>query len=103
MKSGVRGGDSKMTNTIGTMPADEVVIREFAPGDEMDFRRLNEEWITRHFTLEPKDVSALADPRGSILENGGRIFLAVQGGKAVGCCALLAMGGGEFEVAKMGV
>jgi putative acetyltransferase len=48
-------------------------------------------------------VSSLADPRRFILDKGGRIFMAVQDGKAVGCCALLAMGAGEFEVAKMGV
>ena len=81
----------------------EVKIREFVPGDEMAFRTLNEEWIIRYFTLEPKDEYALADPRGTILDRGGRIFLAEQAGAAVGCCALLAMGPGEFEVAKMAV
>jgi putative acetyltransferase len=80
-----------------------VTIREFIPGDEAAFRSLNEEWIIRYFTLEPKDKASLADPKGTILDSGGRIFLAVSDGEPVGCCALLAMAPGEFEVAKMAV
>ncbi len=78
-------------------------IREFRPGDETAFRELNEEWITRYFVLEPKDVASISHPRESILERGGRILLAVQDGRAVGCCALVVMTPGEFEVAKMAV
>jgi hypothetical protein len=58
-----------------------VIIREFLPGDETAFRILNEEWIVRHFVLEPKDEASLADPRGTILNRGGRIFLAVREGQ----------------------
>ncbi len=86
-----------------TMPAPDPTIREFRPGDETAFRELNEEWIVRYFAMEPKDEASLADPRGSILDRGGRIFLADRGGRAIGCCALLAMAPGEFEVAKMAV
>jgi putative acetyltransferase len=80
-----------------------LIIREFLAGDEAAFRGLNEEWIFRHFVLEPKDVESLSDPRKKILDPGGRIFFAVQEGRPVGCCALIAMGPGEFEVAKMAV
>jgi putative acetyltransferase len=86
-----------------TTPQTELAIREFTPGDEADFRRLNEEWIIRYFALEPKEKELLADPQGIILDRGGRIFLAVQDGETVGSCALLAMAPGEFEVAKMAV
>jgi putative acetyltransferase len=85
--------------TAGT----ELTIREFRPGDEAAFRRINEEWIVRYFVLEPKDEESLADPQRIILDRGGRIFFAIQDGQPVGCCALLAMAPGEFEVAKMGV
>src|SRR5579863_8274527 len=88
-----------MTTTPGT----EVIIREFRPGDEADFRRLNEEWIVRYFAMEQKDEEVLADPQTTILDRGGRLFLAVRGGQTIGCCALLAIGPGEFEVAKMAV
>lgn len=81
----------------------EVEFREFAAGDEAAFRGLNEVWIVRHFALEPKDVAILTDPRGLILDKGGRIFVAARSGVVKGCCALQAMGPGEFEVAKMTV
>jgi len=84
-------------------PERELEIREFENGDERAFRELNEEWITRYFALEPKDVASLADPQAGILDRAGRIFLAIRKGQPVGCCALLAMGPGEFEVAKMAV
>jgi ribosomal protein S18 acetylase RimI-like enzyme len=83
--------------------AEEITIREFQPGDEGAFRRLNEEWIVRYFTLEPKDEEALGDPHGSILNRGGKIFFAVAGSEIVGCCALMTPEPGEFEVAKMAV
>src|SRR5260370_17564412 len=86
-----------------TMPGTGLTIREFRSGDEVACRKLNEEWIIRHFTLEHKDEISLADPQGTILDRGGRIFLAVRDGQPVGCCALLAMVPGEFEVAKMAV
>ena len=85
------------------MPETEPIIREFRPGDEAAFRTLNEEWIVRYFVLEPKDRHSLDDPHRTILQPGGRIFLADRKGEPVGCCALLAMGPGEFEVAKMAV
>ncbi len=80
-----------------------LTIREFQRGDETAFRTLNEEWIARYFVLEEKDKASLADPWGTILNRGGRIFLALREGQPVGCCALLAMGPGEFEVAKMAI
>jgi len=80
-----------------------VRIREFEPGDEVAFRRLNEEWIRRYFSLEDKDRELFGDPRGKILESGGFIFLAVDGDEAVGCSALLSMDDGGFELGKMAV
>jgi GNAT superfamily N-acetyltransferase len=86
------------------MPArDQLTIREFQPGDEPAFRRLNEEWIVRYFAIEAKDEETLADPQTTVLDGGGRIFFAVLNGEPVGCCALIAAGHGEFEVAKMAV
>jgi N-acetylglutamate synthase-like GNAT family acetyltransferase len=82
-----------------------VEIREFQPGDENAFRVLNEAWITAYFQLEDKDRAALNDPQYHILNHGGHIYFAVhaQTGEILGCCALLAMENGVFEVAKMAV
>jgi len=72
-------------------------------GDESAFRNLNEAWIKKMFAMEPKDEAMFADPRKKILEPGGRILMAEADGAVVGCCALLAMGPDEYEVAKMSV
>jgi GNAT superfamily N-acetyltransferase len=78
-------------------------IRQFQPGDAAEFRRLNGEWLTRFFRIEPKDEQAFADPQRTILDPGGRIFFATAGERCVGCCALLRIADKEFEVAKMAV
>jgi len=81
----------------------EVTIREFEPGDEVCFQQLNQEWIERYFRVEPKEALILADPKGTILDSGGKIFFAVVDDRCVGCCALRRMTDDEFEVAKMAV
>jgi len=65
---------------------------------------LNEEWITRYFKLEAKDVETLGDPH-AILLRGGHIFMVYQGTEAVGCVALIPMSGdgGVYELSKMAV
>jgi len=84
-------------------PVVEVGIRQFRLGDAAAFRRLNEEWITRFFRIEPKEEIILADPQRTILDAGGSIFFATAGERCVGCCALIRLGDKEFEVAKMAV
>jgi len=78
-------------------------IVEFAPEHAAAFKALNEAWISKHFVLEAKDREVLDDPQGKILDKGGRIFMAVKDGEAVGCVALLKMPDGGYEVAKMTV
>lgn len=71
--------------------------------DLLAFRTLNEEWITRFFTLEETDRQQLGDPEGQILAPGGQIFMVHLKGQAVGCVALRPTQEGEFEVSKMAV
>jgi putative acetyltransferase len=81
-----------------------VEIRSLAPDDDAAaFRTLNEEWITRYFTLEAKDRETLNDPANSILLKGGHIFMAYAGAEAVGCVALIPMRDGVYELSKMAV
>ena len=81
-----------------------IEIRSLAPGDDTAaFRTLNEEWITRYFTLEAKDREILDNPVHSILLKGGYIFMAHAGAEAVGCVALMPMRDGVYEVSKMAV
>ncbi len=71
--------------------------------DALAFRTLNEEWITRHFVLEPKDIETLGDPEGAILRKGGQVYMAHRDGEPVGCVALMRLSEGVFELSKMAV
>ncbi len=82
---------------------DDVLYRTFRPGDEAAFLRLNEDWISKYFALEPGDRQILSDPRTHILSPGGQICIAESDGAVVGCCALVVMSPGVFELAKMTV
>ncbi len=78
-------------------------IVEFEPRYAAAFKALNEAWIGKYFALEPKDREVLDDPQGKIISQGGRIFMVLHEGEAVGCAALLKMADGGYEVAKMTV
>jgi len=78
-------------------------IVDFAPDHAEAFRTLNEAWIGKYFALEAKDRLVLGDPQGQIIDRGGRVFMAVKDGVAVGCAALLKMDDGGYKVAKMTV
>jgi len=81
----------------------ELVFRSFQSKDKEAFRILNEHWIEKYFHIEDKDRESLKDPQRYILDKGGHILIAERAGQPVGCCALLAMEEGSFEVAKMTV
>ncbi|WP_308759552.1 GNAT family N-acetyltransferase [uncultured Bacteroides sp.] len=69
-----------------------------------DFIHLNREWIEKFFCLEESDLKILGDPEGEIIRKGGEIFLALDDGKVVGCCALVYHPEtGRHELAKMAV
>ncbi len=85
------------------MTADSILYRTFRPGDEAAFLRLNEDWINKIFTMEPADLEIISDPRKHILAGGGQICIAEAAGEPIGCCALIVIGPGEFELAKMTV
>jgi GNAT superfamily N-acetyltransferase len=68
-----------------------------------DFRRLNLEWIKKHFVVEPHDLEQLDHPREHIINPGGEILFALLAGEIVGVCAIIKTGENEFEIAKMSV
>lgn len=86
------------------VPAVEIV--PYAPEFREAFRALNVAWITKHFRMEAEDFAVLDHPEEHILAPGGRIFVALAAGKAVGVCALLKKPAGsfcDFELAKLAV
>lgn len=80
-----------------------IAVVDYEPRHRDAFRDLNLAWITRWFRVEDADRRALDDPEGYILRRGGCIFIAEDGGVAVGTCALLRGEDGSFELAKMAV
>lgn len=88
------------------MPTDQagISIQPYRPDHASAWRSLNEDWLlAAGFALEAKDRRVLTDPRGAILDKGGHVFIAERDGVPVGCCSVMAMDDGGFEVGKMGV
>ena len=67
-----------------------------------DFVRLNEQWISEHFSIEEADQKLAADPY-KIVRDGGHIISLVEEGRVVGVCALFKDGKTSFELARMAV
>lgn len=80
----------------------DITIRLFQDGDAESFRELNEAWISKFFRIEEHDRIQLAEPE-NILRAGGQIVMALAGEERIGCCALIFLKPGVFEVAKMAV
>lgn len=86
------------------MPTADVTIERYRPDHADAWRSLNEDWLVAGgYALEPKDRLVLTDPRGAILDRGGVIYIAERDGTPVGCCSLMAMADGGYEVGKMAV
>ena len=85
------------------MPEPRIKLRPYRPGDAEAFRLLNEAWIQKFFGLEEHDVEILGDPEGHVLLPGGHIFFATLYGAPIGCCGLIPLEPGVYEVAKMAV
>jgi GNAT superfamily N-acetyltransferase len=81
----------------------QVEIVEFTEKYAADFARLNYEWIEHFFQIEAHDREMLDNPVEYIIKDGGQIFFALSGEKAVGTVALLRVGEDSFELAKMAV
>ncbi|HKC68269.1 MAG TPA: GNAT family N-acetyltransferase, partial [Bacteroidia bacterium] len=67
------------------------------------FKEINVQWITRSYVMEEEDIKTVEDPEGYILKGGGKIFIALYKDYAVGTCAYLNLGNGEYEMIKMAV
>jgi len=85
--------------------SEKVEIVSYHPKYQHVFKSLNEEWISKYFTMENSDYKALDDPEGYILNKGGSILVALYEGEPLGVCAMIKMDDPEygFELAKMAV
>lgn len=80
-----------------------ITIVEYEDQYHMAFRSLNLAWLEQYHLTEPPDLEVLDDPRGTILNHGGFIWLACVGEELVGSAALINEENGVYELAKMAV
>jgi DNA-binding MarR family transcriptional regulator len=80
-----------------------VEIVDYTSDHRTAFERLNREWLTHYFEVEPEDRRVLMDPEREILDKGGAVLFARLGGAIVGTVAVIDHGNGVFELAKMAV
>ncbi len=83
------------------MPNVEIV--EFTDEWAEDFASLNYEWIEKYFAIEKHDREILDEPRKSVIDPGGQIFMAIVSGLAAGTVAMIPAGDGVLELTKMAV
>ncbi len=81
----------------------DLSIVEYEDRHSSKFRDLNLSWIEEYFEVEDIDRRQLLDPRSSILDPGGAIFVAETSAGVVGVCALIYEAPGEYELTKMAV
>jgi GNAT superfamily N-acetyltransferase len=79
-----------------------VEIIEYEDRYHEDFRSMNIEWLDHYNLTEPPDLEVLNDPRKTILEKGGVIYLARYEGQIAGSAALIREHD-HYELAKMAV
>ena len=67
------------------------------------FRQFNLEWLDHYHLTESHDLLVLDDPKGTILDRGGFIWIAEVDGVPAGSVALMKEHEGVYELVKMGV
>ncbi len=80
-----------------------VSIIEYENKYQPDFYRLNIAWLDKYNLTESHDLEILNDPEGTIIKNGGFIWLAKAGDTIAGSAAIIKEADDTYEVAKMAV
>ncbi|MBL6445125.1 GNAT family N-acetyltransferase [Fulvivirga sp. 29W222] len=95
----------RMQEKLKEKESQKVEVVDYSPKYQEDFKRLNQEWISKFFKMEPEDHKALGNPQSYIISNGGFIVVALYNNEPVGVCAGLKMNDPEYdyELAKMAV
>lgn len=78
-------------------------IVSFSNKYKKDFEKLNTSWIQEDFELEEYDKKIFLDPKKHVIDNGGEIFIAIDGDKVIGTLALLPENETTLELCKMTV
>jgi len=82
----------------------EIIISEYQPEHHDAFRNMNVEWLERYGLMETHDMLVLDDPKGTVLDRAGYIWMAFDGDLPIGSAAIMkAHEEGVYEIAKMAV
>ncbi len=68
-----------------------------------DFKKLNLQWLDKYNLTEAADLIVLDNPRSTVIDTGGAIYLAQIENTIIGTAALIHEHEGVFELAKMAV
>jgi GNAT superfamily N-acetyltransferase len=80
-----------------------IEVIDYADPFASDFKRINLEWLDKYHLTEEPDLRILNDPKGTVLDCGGVIYLARKHDKIIGSAALIKEHDGVYELAKMTV
>ncbi len=80
-----------------------IQIVDFHKEHADDFKSLNLVWLDEHALTEAPDLEVLNDPQGTIINEGGFIFIALSGEKVIGTAALIKSENNLMELAKMSI
>ena len=67
------------------------------------FKQLNLEWLKAYELFEYADLQYLDNPQSKILEQGGRILMAINDNFVIGTCAIIMETSNTAELAKLAV
>ena len=81
----------------------EVEVVKYQPKFKDDFKRLNVEWLSKYFTVEPIDEKVLDNPKKEVIHREGEIFFALYKNEVVGTVAVKKATAKTFELLKMAV
>ena len=81
----------------------EIEIEKWKDKFAKDFIRLSVEWLEKYVRVEPADEALLYHPHKTILDSGGMVFFARRNGENIGTVAMINMGDGVYELAKLAV
>lgn len=65
------------------------------------FKSLNLEWLDKYNLTEDHDLMILDDPQGTVIDNGGFLWLAKAGEEIVGTAGIMKDTDTVFEIIKM--
>lgn len=67
------------------------------------FKSISYQWLEKYFGIEEVDRDVLENHKANIIDKGGHILFAKIDGEIIGTCALINLGNGIYELAKLGI